>query len=61
MAWEDLSPAGTLLKPVVGDSQPLHDWKRDLEEGGEPSAVDTSDVAPPTNVPPPSVILSTFP
>ncbi|PFH57891.1 hypothetical protein XA68_14443 [Ophiocordyceps unilateralis] len=56
-AWDD-SPAPTTS--VVG-AQPSDGWGWDVEDSGELLAADSSNSAPPTNVPPPCVILSTFP
>ncbi|PHH68957.1 hypothetical protein CDD80_7115 [Ophiocordyceps camponoti-rufipedis] len=56
-AWND-TPAPTTS--VAGAKSP-DGWGWDFEDSGEPLAADSSNGVPPTNVPPPWVILSTFP
>ncbi|KAF4581879.1 serine/threonine-protein kinase ppk6 [Ophiocordyceps camponoti-floridani] len=56
-AWND-TPAPTTS--VVSAKSPVG-WGWDFEDSGKPLTADSSHGVPPTNVPPPWVILSTFP
>ncbi|RDA83474.1 hypothetical protein CP532_7038 [Ophiocordyceps camponoti-leonardi (nom. inval.)] len=60
-AWDDHSaPPPSAGSAMVREQSP-DEWAWDAEDSGKPLAADSSNKPPPTNVPPPWVILSTFP
>ncbi|KAK1245105.1 hypothetical protein MKX08_004734 [Trichoderma sp. CBMAI-0020] len=61
-AWDDTTSKTNNEKAEIAQSNQAENWDWDTGDGAETSAMKGSDNdPPPTNVPPPSVILSAFP
>ncbi|RDA92800.1 hypothetical protein CP533_0807 [Ophiocordyceps camponoti-saundersi (nom. inval.)] len=60
-AWDDQPAPPPSAGPAIVREQSPDGWVWDAEDSGKPLAADSSNKVPPTNVPPPWVILSTFP
>ncbi|RCI16336.1 hypothetical protein L249_2152 [Ophiocordyceps polyrhachis-furcata BCC 54312] len=60
-AWDDHPAPAPSAGPATVREQSPDGWAWDAEDSGKPLAEDSSNKPPPTNVPPPWVILSTFP